>query len=138
MTTRFVPTEKQRGMVESMAGFGLPQNDIACLLDIGPVVLREVFRRELDLGKAKASLKIGQTLFQQAIGTEDRPPNIAALIYWTKSQMGWREKQFVEITGADSGPLRVQIELVGDAPVRRETIESTITGRVLDAVEFVG
>jgi len=51
---------------------------------------------ELKAGKAKASAKIGQTLFNRAIGGET-----AALIWWTKSQMGWKEKRELDISNPD-------------------------------------
>ena len=91
-------------MVESMSGFGAPQDDIACVLEIDPKTLRQAFRRELDVGMAKANAKIAQTLFQQAVGG-----NVAAAIYWTKARMGWREKQVVELTGEDGGPVKSEV-----------------------------
>lgn len=88
MTAEFAPTDEQRKNVEAMSGYGVPQTDIAIILDIAPKTLRLHFRRELDVGLAKANAKIGQTLFQQATGG-----NTAAAIFWAKARMGWREKQ---------------------------------------------
>ena len=98
----FEPTAKERQQVEAMAGVGLPHDQIAALLRDGVCVdvVRDNFAHELKAGKAKASAKIGQTLFNRAIGGET-----AALIWWTKSQMGWREKRAHELTGADGAPL---------------------------------
>ena len=96
------PTAKERQQVEAMAGVGLPHDQIAALLRDGVCVdvVRDNFAHELKAGKAKASAKIGQTLFNRAIGGET-----AALIWWTKSQMGWKEKRAHELTGADGAPL---------------------------------
>lgn len=98
----FVATASERKQVEALAGVGLPHDQIAALLRDGVCVdvVRDNFAHELKAGKAKASAKIGQTLFNRAIGGET-----AALIWWTKSQMGWKEKRAHELTGADGAPL---------------------------------
>ena len=75
-----------------MAGFGVPQDDIATLLDIDAKTLRKHFRRELDRGSIEATAKVAQTLFRMA--TEGQ--NVAAAIFWMKARAGWREKQRVE------------------------------------------
>jgi hypothetical protein len=87
-------------MVQSMAGLGLRQIDIALVLDIDPKTLRLYYRRELDRGRPLAHMNVARTLYQQAIAG-----NTAALIYWTKSQMGWREKQEVQLSGPGGGPV---------------------------------
>lgn len=94
----FEPTAKERQQVEAMAGVGLPHDQIAALLRDGVCVdvVRDNFAHELKAGKAKASAKIGQTLFNRAIGGET-----AALIWWTKSQMGWKEKRELDVTSSD-------------------------------------
>jgi hypothetical protein len=49
----FKPTKKQRELVESMAGYGMPHVDIARLITddgIDPKTLRLHFRKELDRG----------------------------------------------------------------------------------------
>lgn len=99
---QFVATDAERKQVEALAGVGLPHDQIAALLRDGVCVdvVRDNFAHELKAGKAKASAKIGQTLFNRAIGGET-----AALIWWTKSQMGWKEKRAHELTGADGAPL---------------------------------
>ena len=109
----FEPTAKERQQVEAMAGVGLPHDQIGALVRDGVCtdVIRQYFAKELKAGKAKASAKIGQTLFNRAIGGET-----AALIWWTKSQMKWKETQSHELTGANGGPLEIK----------------TITRRVVD------
>lgn len=94
----FVATDAERKQVEALAGVGLPHDQIAALLRDGVCVdvVRDNFAHELKAGKAKASAKIGQTLFNRAIGGET-----AALIWWTKSQMGWKEKRELDVTSSD-------------------------------------
>ena len=106
----FEPTAQERKQVEAMAGVGLPHDQIGALVRDGVCtdVIRQYFAKELKAGKAKASAKIGQTLFNRAIGGET-----AALIWWTKSQMGWKEKRELDISNPD-GTMRPisRIELV--------------------------
>ena len=94
----FVATDAERKQVEALAGVGLPHDQIGALLRDGVCVdvVRDNFAHELKACKAKASAKIGQTLFNRAIGGET-----AALIWWTKSQMGWKEKRDIDITSSD-------------------------------------
>src|SRR5205823_8822515 len=89
----FQPTDEQRKTVRVMAGFGIPQPEIAILLDIDPKTLRVHFRRELDRGSVEATAKVAQTLFQMATSGQ----NTAASIFWMKARAGWREKHEVTI-----------------------------------------
>jgi hypothetical protein len=99
------PTEDQRKKAENWAMVGVPHDHIVILLGLGSLhTLYRHYRAELDLGKAKANAAIGGTLFKQAMAG-----NVSAAIYWTKSQMGWREVQRVEHTGADGGPIRTNV-----------------------------
>lgn len=87
----FQPSEEQRRTVRAMSGFGIPQADIATLLDIDAKTLRVHFRRELDRGSVEATVKVAQTLFQMATSGQ----NTAAAIFWMKVRAGWREKHEV-------------------------------------------
>lgn len=87
----FVPTDEERKQVEAMAGYGIPIDQIAVLIRQGidrDTVMKH-FNYELKAGKAKASLKVSQTLFQKCTVMQDT----GALVWWTKSQMGWKEHQ---------------------------------------------
>ena len=90
----YEPTEEQRRTVRAMSGFGIPQADIATLLELDPKTLRKHFRRELDRGSIEATAKVAQTLFQMATSGE----NTAAAIFWMKSRAGWREKHEVVLS----------------------------------------
>lgn len=84
----FSPTDEQRRTVRAMSGFGIPQADIATLLEIDDKTLRKYFRREIDRGSIEATAKVAQTLFQMATSGQ----NTAAAIFWMKARAGWREK----------------------------------------------
>ena len=85
----FEPTPEQRRMARTMSGLGLPQEQIALLLEIDPKTLRKHFRDDLDRGMAEANVKVGQSLFNMATTGN----NVAAAIFWMKARAGWREKQ---------------------------------------------
>jgi hypothetical protein len=98
----FEPLEAERKQVEALSGYGLPIEQIAILIRDGISIdtLTKYFERELMAGKAKANGQIGKTLFQKATSGDT-----TAAIWWSKTQMRWREVQQHEITGANGGPL---------------------------------
>ena len=88
MTEKHKPTTKTRKQTEEMAGYGLPHEQIGAIIGIDDKTLRKHYRTELDRGKAIASVAVAKRLFQKA--TEDG--DTTAMIWWTKSQMGWTDK----------------------------------------------
>ena len=82
---------------------GLPHEDIATLLAITDKTLRKKYKLELKSGKAKANLEIASTTYKEAI-----KGNPTLLIWWAKTQMGWKGepvKQAVELTTPPGQPL---------------------------------
>ena len=67
-----IPSPEQRNQVEVLAGFGVPQHQIAVLLGCNPKTLRKHFEDELSLGDAKATAKIAQTLYNKAVAGNRR------------------------------------------------------------------
>ena len=98
----FVPTDKHRAQVETLAGLGLRQEEV-CLLVKNPQTgqpitektLRRHFANELAWGSVKAHANIAKSLFNKAIG--NGPQAVTAAIWWTKCRMGWKERQVVEV-----------------------------------------
>jgi hypothetical protein len=84
----FEPTDSERKQVEALSGYGLPFENIAALVRDGihKTTLMDHFQQELQRGKAKANARIGQTLFNKATGGDT-----TAMIWWSKTQMRWRE-----------------------------------------------
>lgn len=120
----FEPSPELRKQVEVLAAF-LTQEEI-CKLVINPQTgapialhtLLKVFRAELDNGVAKANAKVGESLFFQAVGSpavfdakgnevrKEQPRVVSAAIFWAKARMGWSEKNRLELTGKDGGPIQ--------------------------------
>ena len=64
MAAGLEPTDEQRRLVRALAGFGVPQDDIAKHLDVDPKTLRKHFRSDIDRGALEANAKVAQSLFQ--------------------------------------------------------------------------
>ena len=130
---RYEPTAEQRRTVKTMAGFGVPHEDIATFLGIDAKTLRKHFREELDRGMTEANAKVAQSLFQMA--TQGK--NVAAAIFWMKARAGWREKVEIkpvvddisrmsdaelhaEIQRLERETRRVQVTIVDEMPPPKE------------------
>jgi len=100
------PTDEQRRLVRALAGFGVPQDDIASHIGIDPTTLRRRFREDLDRGMTEANAKVAQSLFQMA--TQGK--NVAAAIFWMKARGRWRE---VHPTGEGAEPITVVVQRLG-------------------------
>jgi len=90
------PTDAQRQTVQLHTTVGTIQPVIAQLLGITEKTLRKHYREELDLSRAKANATIGGALFNKAKGGDT-----AAMIFWMKTQAGWRETMVVDNTSSD-------------------------------------
>ena len=83
------PTEKLRGEVETLAAFGIPQEDIARVLAIDPKTLRVHYVDQLELGSIKATTKVAQNLFTMAC--KPTREGLQAAIFWLRVRAGWSE-----------------------------------------------
>lgn len=104
------PTHESRQIVQLHTMVGTPQDDVARILGVSPKTLRLHYRDELDLARAKANATIGGALFNKAKGGDT-----AAMIFWMKTQAGWREVDKQDLSGADAvaGALR---DIAGKLP----------------------
>jgi hypothetical protein len=92
------PTPQLRSQVESMCGFGIPADDIARSIGIGPDTLRKYYREELDNGTTKANTAVAQSLYKKALG--DGTSAVTAAIFWLKTRAGWKETLNLNHEGA--------------------------------------
>jgi hypothetical protein len=70
---QFEPSEEHRRSVQTMAGYGIPEDVIARTIGpkgIDPKTLRKHFRRELLLGSTWANAQVAKTLFQMATSAD--------------------------------------------------------------------
>ena len=107
---RFAPTDEERRQVKALSGYGLGHKQIASLIrgGISPTTLEKWFHIELDSGHALACAQVGRTLFEKAMGGDT-----TAMIWWSKTQMRWRERNDVDVTVRGSkAPKRLSKELL--------------------------
>ena len=97
---QFIKKDEDKKTVEALASAGVTQRLIAQIVKISEPTLRKHFREELDTSKARANAVISQALFKNA-----KDGNVAAQIFWLKTQAGWRETNYHELTGKDGDKL---------------------------------
>ena len=97
------PTPESRAQVSALYSYGITQEEIARFIGIDPKTLRLHYRDELDSAHIKANAKVGQFLFQNAIGQTlkdgaSHSDCVRAAMFWAKTRMGWRETQNIDHT----------------------------------------
>ena len=90
------PTRATRELVQLHAMVGTRQETIAEIIGIDPKTLRKYYRNELDQSKAKANATIGGALFNKA-----KSGDTTAMIFWMKTQAGWKETNVNEHISPD-------------------------------------
>jgi len=80
------PTAATRKQVDAMAGYGIPQFDIARVLGISVITLLKYYREELETAAIRANAAVAQSLWRMATNG-----NVAAAIFWAKTRMQWTE-----------------------------------------------
>jgi hypothetical protein len=98
------PDPVQRRHVEAMAGYGVPERDIAGIVGIDAKTLRRHYRDELKHGHTKANAKVAESLFRKATG--EGPQSVTAAIFWMKTRAGWKETSVQELTGQKTLKIR--------------------------------
>lgn len=90
------PTKVTSELVQLHAMVGTRQETIASIIGIDPKTLRKYYRDELDQSKAKANATIGGALFNKA-----KSGDTTAMIFWMKTQAGWKETTAIDHTSSD-------------------------------------
>ena len=101
------PTRATRELVQLHTMVGTRQEAIASIIGIDPKTLRKHYRKELDQSKAKANATIGGALFNKA-----KSGDTAAMIFWMKTQAGWRETTAIDHSSSDRSMSPTRIEIV--------------------------
>lgn len=124
----FKPTDEQRRQVEHLAAFGIPIEQMLCLVfdkngkPISENTLRKHFKTELATGQVKANAKIARTLFDKAVNGDT-----TAMIFWLKTRARWKESpQAMELSGPNGQPM----EHVGMTPSEFEKLARKVADEV--------
>lgn len=103
--------EEHAKMAGAMSQYGVPQEDIACVLGMSVPTLQRLYGEELARGKAIAKQRIGRRLFEKAVNEGDT----TALIFMAKTQLGWRETSRMEVSAQVSVLTQEQIDAIARA-----------------------
>ncbi len=109
------PTPTSRRNVEALAGYGVPEAEIAGVVAVDPKTLRKHYRDELDTGSIKANSRIAESLYKKAMG--DGPQSVTAAIFWLKTRAKWKETPIEEQNISDNLP-KVIFRTIVESPPR--------------------
>jgi hypothetical protein len=107
------PTDKQRGQVEAMIRYGIPETEIAQALGISKTTLLKHFRNEINASATKANTQVGEFIVATIVGlpipgrrpvTDERARATLAM-FWAKTRMGWKETVINQHQGKGGGPI---------------------------------
>jgi hypothetical protein len=114
------PDDVQRRQVEALAGYGVPEAEIAALVGVDAKTLRKHYRHELDHGHSKANAKVAENLYHMALGQGREA--VTAAIFWLKARARWKEVSVHEHGGSGGEPLRVNVikRIIVSPPDREE------------------
>jgi hypothetical protein len=84
------PSEKDRAQVSLLTGMGIPDYEIAKVMQISEPTLRKYYFRELEIGHISANSRVARTLYQIATDPAN-PKSVTAAIFWLKARAGWKE-----------------------------------------------
>jgi hypothetical protein len=107
---RYEPTLKDKGTVQAMLSYGVPQDDVAAVLGIDAKTLRKHFPAEIRSAAIHANATVKQALFHTATSwmTKDDKGKITghpskeavtAAIFWDKTRGGAIETQHIRTQG---------------------------------------
>ena len=110
------PEPATRRQVEALAGYGVPEAEIAGVVGIDAKTLRKHYRPELDHGHTKANARVAENLYRKATG--DGREAVIAAIFWLKTRAGWKETSVTELAARDKEPVTVILRTFCDPPPR--------------------
>ena len=100
----YKPTETQRGIVEAMTSYGIPQDAIANEVGCSEPTLRKHFASEIARAQPRANARVAEMTFKNAMNPDAKYQ--ASRFFWLKCRAGWREvsaqeMRFVDAQGHD-------------------------------------
>lgn len=122
MSKRRKLTPDEIRQLETMSGLRLPTHQIAAILGLSKTHLEVLIKKDdaarnaVEMGRAVASTTVRQRAYEQAIGG-----NTTMLIFWLKTQEGFRETDRLELSGPNGGPIESTRELTPE--MRQKKIE---------------
>jgi len=123
---RHEPNDVTRKVVANASVAGLNHKLIGKIIGIDDDTLRLYYGPELETAKASKKVRAVEILWDKIEKGET-----SCLIFYMKTQMGWSDKQTVELTGANGGAIqtenRLDMSALTDEQLRAiATIQPTI------------
>jgi DNA-binding CsgD family transcriptional regulator len=119
-------TDKDRTMVRLMCAGGITQDRIAAAIEISTPTLRKHYKRDIMVGGTEIDAQaIGALVTAMRSGGKQA---VAAAKFWCQSRMGWSERMTDDDGKPADIPMRVIVELVGDAAASRVEQSASRTG----------
>jgi hypothetical protein len=116
------PTLAQTIATMSLAGFTIKQ--VCEALKVSPETLSEHYDDEMKHGRTRMMTDVVSSLAQRAIAGSD-----TAAIFLAKARLGWSDRQQVELTGKDGGPIEI---------AQRTEILQTVNGLLRKGITIDG
>lgn len=151
----FKPTARDRKLVETLAGYGVPLDEIRRIAvnratgkPLGDKALLRHYGGEIARGLAKANAKVAESLYRLAVGQpkvvldgktvqEEREPKVTAAIFWARTRMGWGEAGGDD-GGAAGGPILAEAKVTFYIPDNGREDEPQGQDRVIDHESIEG
>lgn len=102
----------QEAMAYGLVLHGVSYEAIAKSLNVSITTLKKHLGPTLDAAKGQCLGRIAGSLYKAALQAQDAGHGVAAAKYILGTQGGWIEKQQTQITGADGGPVTINMNYV--------------------------
>lgn len=96
MSKKHEATDQNKSLVTQMCAAGISHEQIAAVMQISADTLTKYYDQELSTAKSKVIAKVAGTLVNKALKGDN-----TCMIFYLKTQGGWRETQHHEVTGKD-------------------------------------
>lgn len=126
-----VPERSPEKTVETLAGYGLRDNDIADYMDVSESTLKNKYARDLKRGRAFANIPVINTAYRMAVAGKP----YQATFFWLKCRAGWRETDKADDSQQQVEDEKIRVYLPANG---REALELKAQPKLTDLGDKVG
>lgn len=105
------PSPNEIRQMELMAGLGIKNRDIALVIGVSKAMLEARCSDIIARSRVVMHMRVGANIYKMATGDPNHKNTALTAIFYAKSQMGWQERDRMEITGAEGGPVQSQVQI---------------------------
>lgn len=103
--------------MRTLSGYGVRHEIICHDIQVSLPTLYKHYRADLDTGDSQAQGLIGQSMFDRGVNDKDT----TALIWLTKTRMGWKDTSRIEFVGDPDNPVAVTFNYISPKAITDET-----------------